>query len=141
MHACEIADALDMKTVVVPRQAGVLSALGMLVADVTKDYSASVLRRATELTVKELDARYQPLLKQAARDLAAEGFAGSRAKCTRWIDVRYVGQSYEITLPFTAGYRAAFDGLHGRVYGYANSARPVEVVNLRVVATGRARSS
>ncbi len=138
MHACEIADALEMKTVIVPRQAGVLSALGMLVADVTKDYSASVLKRANELTTKDLDARYQPLLKVAARDLAKEGFAGKKAKCTRWIDVRYVGQSYEITLPYAVGYRAAFDRVHGRTYGYSNPDRPVEVVNIRVVAAGLA---
>lgn len=138
MHACEIADALEIKTVIVPRQAGVLSALGMLVADVTKDYSASVLQRANELTAKQLDVRYQPLLKQAARDLANEGFAGLKAKCTRWIDVRYVGQSYEITLPYAPGYRAAFDRLHGKTYGYANKDRAVEVVNIRVVAMGLA---
>ena len=138
MHACEIADALDMKTVIVPRQAGVLSALGMLMADVTKDYSVSVLRRTHELTTKDLEARYAPLVKQAAVDLKAEGFVGARAKATKWIDVRYVGQSYEITLPFTAGYRTAFDQLHGKTYGYANAERAVEVVNLRVVATGRA---
>ena len=138
MHACEIADALEIKTVIVPRQAGVLSALGMLVADVTKDYSASVLKRANELTTKDLDARYQPLLKLAAGDLAKEGFAGNKAKCTRWIDVRYVGQSYEITLPYASGYRAAFDRVHGKTYGYSNPDRPVEVVNIRVVAAGLA---
>jgi N-methylhydantoinase A/oxoprolinase/acetone carboxylase beta subunit len=138
MHACEIADALEMKTVIVPRQAGVLSALGMLVADVTRDYSASVLRRANELSAKDLDARYQPLLSQASRDLAAEGFSGARAVRARWIDVRYVGQSYEITLPYTAAYRSAFDRLHGKTYGYANPDRAVEVVNIRVVASGRA---
>lgn len=138
MHACEIAEALEMKTVIVPRQAGVLSALGMLVADVTKDYSASVLRRASELTPKDLDRRYQPLLKQAAKDLASEGFRGAKAVSTRWIDVRYVGQSYEITLPFTQNYRAAFDRVHGKTYGYSNPDRSVEVVNLRVVASGKA---
>ena len=138
MHACEIAEALEMKTVIVPRQAGVLSALGMLVADVTKDYSVSILKRASELTTKDLDARYAPLLKQAARDLAAEGFSGARAKTTRFIDVRYVGQSYEITLPFTPTYRTAFDQVHGKTYGYSNPDRAVEVVNLRVVASGLA---
>jgi N-methylhydantoinase A/oxoprolinase/acetone carboxylase beta subunit len=137
MHACEIADALEMTTVIVPRQAGVLSALGMLVADVTKDYSASVLRRSSELAPQDLDAHYQPLLQQAIRDLAAEGFSGSRADFTRLIDVRYAGQSYEITLPFTPGYRSAFDRLHGKTYGYANKDRAVEVVNVRVVASGR----
>jgi N-methylhydantoinase A/oxoprolinase/acetone carboxylase beta subunit len=138
MHACEIADALEMKTVIVPRQAGVLSALGMLVADVTKDYSASVLMRASELSAQALDARYRPLLTRATKDLATEGFSGKRAVSTRWIDVRYVGQSYEITLPYTPGYRAAFDRVHGQTYGYANPDRAVEVVNLRVVASGLA---
>ncbi len=138
MHACEIAEALEMKTVIVPRQAGVLSALGMLVADVTKDYSASVLKRASELTPRDIDARFKPLLTRAATDLTAEGFTGTRAVSTRWIDVRYVGQSYEITLPYTPGYRAAFDRVHGKTYGYANADRAVEVVNLRVVASGLA---
>jgi N-methylhydantoinase A/oxoprolinase/acetone carboxylase beta subunit len=102
MHACEIAEALEMKTVIVPRQAGVLSALGMLVADVTKDYSASVLKRASELTPRDIDARFKPLLTRAATDLTAEGFTGTRAVSTRWIDVRYVGLSHEITLPLHA---------------------------------------
>jgi len=136
MHACEIAAALEMATVIVPRQAGVLSALGMLVADVTKDYSASVLRRASELKAKDLDARYQPLLECAAQDLAAEGFAESKAKCTRGSDGGYFGQSYEMTLPYTPGYRTAFDRLHGKTSGYSNADRPVEVVNIRVVAAG-----
>jgi N-methylhydantoinase A/oxoprolinase/acetone carboxylase beta subunit len=52
--------------------------------------------------------------------------------------VRYVGQSYEITLPYTPGYRAAFDRIHGKTYGYSNPDRLVEVVNLRVVASGKA---
>lgn len=138
MHACEIADALDMRTVIVPRQAGVLSALGMLMADVTKDYTASVLMRADELSARELAARYAPLVEAGRRDLANEGLTGSKAVCSKWIDVRYVGQSYEISLPFTPGYRAAFDRLHGKTYGYANPARPVEVVNIRVVAAGKA---
>jgi N-methylhydantoinase A/oxoprolinase/acetone carboxylase beta subunit len=138
MHACEIAEALEVHTVIVPRHAGVLSALGMLVAEVTRDYSASVLRRAHEVTAGDLDARYRPLLKRASRDLAAEGFSRARAVLTRWIDVRYAGQSYEITLPYSAAYRQAFDRLHGKTYGYANPARAVEVVNVRVVASGRA---
>jgi N-methylhydantoinase A/oxoprolinase/acetone carboxylase beta subunit len=55
MHACEIAEQLQMATVMVPRYAGVLSAFGMLVADVTKDYSASVLRASASLSLKDLE--------------------------------------------------------------------------------------
>jgi N-methylhydantoinase A/oxoprolinase/acetone carboxylase beta subunit len=138
MHACDLAAALEMSTVIVPRQAGVLSALGMLMADVTKDYSASVLMRASELTTRDLERRFAPLVAEGRRALAREGLTGAKAQCARWIDVRYLGQSYEISLPFTANYRAAFDALHGKTYGYANPDRPVEVVNVRVVATGKA---
>jgi N-methylhydantoinase A/oxoprolinase/acetone carboxylase beta subunit len=138
MHACDLADALEMKTVLIPKQAGVLSAMGMLMADVTKDYTASVLRRAGEISARELERRYAPLLAAARRDLAAEGLTGRKASFARWIDVRYAGQSYEISLPFSPRYRAAFDELHGRLYGYANASRAVEVVNIRVLATGHA---
>jgi len=136
MHACEIAKTLEMATVVVPRHAGVLSALGMLVADVTRDYSASVLRPSRELTMTSLRAYLRPLLDRATTELASEGFTGRRMALEQQLDVRYVGQSFEITLPFTPGYRADFDRQHGRLYGYSNPDRAVEVVAVRVRAAG-----
>lgn len=136
MHACEIADAMQIETVMVPRYAGVLSALGMLVADVTKDYSASVLKPASELSLRVLESACADLVRVAREHLRAEGFAPRRQVITRFVDVRYVGQSFEITLPLTSDYRDAFDREHGRTYGYANPARAVEVVNVRVTGTG-----
>jgi N-methylhydantoinase A/oxoprolinase/acetone carboxylase beta subunit len=136
MHACEIAERLDIATVVVPRHAGVLSALGMLLADVAKDYSASVLARVDAISIAELAKRFGPLRRQAQRELGAEGFGPGRQHIERLVDVRYVGQSYEITLPFTPDFRKRFDRLHGRTYGYSNPARPTEVVNIRVKAAG-----
>ncbi len=97
-----------MATVIAPRHAGVLSALGMLLADVKKDYSISVLRRADSLRIDELERLFTPLVVRGLQDLGAEGFAGDRALIERLLDVRYVGQSYEITVPFDAEYRAAF---------------------------------
>lgn len=136
MHACEIASKLDIATVLVPRHAGVLSALGMLVADVTRDYSASVLRPATDLTLPALHKYLDPLVRRASSDLRAEGFTKGRVAIERQIDVRYVGQSFEITLPFSTSYRQDFDRQHGRLYGYSNPARAVEVVAVRVRAAG-----
>jgi N-methylhydantoinase A/oxoprolinase/acetone carboxylase beta subunit len=136
MHACEIAQRLDIATVIVPRHAGVLSALGMLVADVTRDYSASVLRASHELTAAAIAKRFAPLVAQGTRELRAEGFEKRRLVIERLVDVRYVGQSYEITLPFSGNYRREFDRLHGRLYGYSNAERPTEVVAVRVKATG-----
>jgi N-methylhydantoinase A/oxoprolinase/acetone carboxylase beta subunit len=136
MHACEIADTLDVATVIVPRHAGVLSALGMLLAEVTRDYSQSVLRRATEITAGWLEERFAAIEVGALDDLRSEGFEGSSARLERTLDVRYVGQSYEITVPFGPGFRDAFDRRHEQLYGYASPGRPAEIVNLRVKAIG-----
>ena len=141
MHACEIADTLDIPTVIVPRYAGVLSAFGALVADVTKDYSLTVLRAGDAASIAQLDELMQPLVAQAESDLENEGFTlgPGTAYVTKELDVRYLGQSYEITVPFAEGFREEFDRLHARRYGYANAARPTEIVNLRVTATGVTR--
>ena len=136
MHACDLAQALEIGTVLVPRQAGVLSALGMLAADVTRDYSATVLKAAADLTIEDLRRVVAPLVDHALADLEGEGFARGEVRLDQQLDVRYLGQSYEITLPLTVGYRAEFDRRHGKLYGYANPGRAVEVVAARVRATG-----
>ena len=121
MHACEIAARLDIGTVIVPRHAGVLSALGMLVADVTRDYSASVLEPGDRA-----DAGRSRVARGAARCASDSAIStpkassGPRLAIERLLDVRYVGQSYEITVPLTRDYRQAFDRRHGKLYGYAN---------------------
>jgi N-methylhydantoinase A/oxoprolinase/acetone carboxylase beta subunit len=136
MHACEIARRLEIDTVIVPRHAGVLSALGMLMADVTRDYSASVLLPADRVTVAALTGRVRPLVRQAERELRSEGFRPSRQTIERLVDVRYAGQSYEITVPMSARYLAEFDRQHARLYGYSNPQRAKEVVTVRVKAAG-----
>jgi N-methylhydantoinase A/oxoprolinase/acetone carboxylase beta subunit len=136
MHACELAERLEVQSVIVPRHAGVLSALGMLIADVVKDYSSHVLRPSDEITAAAMAARFEPLIRRARRDLDREGYRGSRQVVTRSVDLRYVGQSYELTVPFGRDYRREFDRLHEKTYGYANPARPTEIVNVRVTAAG-----
>ena len=136
MHACEIAARLEIRSVVVPRHAGVLSALGMLMADVTKDYSTSVLKATELVTPPELTRRFAGLVAEARRELQAEGFDPGRQQIARSIDLRYVGQSYELTVPFAPDFRRKFDRLHAQRYGYADPSRPTELVNLRVVASG-----
>jgi N-methylhydantoinase A/oxoprolinase/acetone carboxylase beta subunit len=136
MHACEIAERLEIPTVIVPRYAGVLSALGMLLADVTKDYSSSVLRRSDSISYAELTKRFAPLAAKAKCELECEGFRPARQMIERLMDGRYAGQSFEITLPYSNGYRSAFDQRHQQVYGYSDPARPTEIVALRVRASG-----
>ncbi len=136
MHACEIAEKLDISTVIAPKDAGVLSALGTLLADVTKDFSMSILRPVGAVSGEELDQLYAPLVSQATQDLQREGFDDDHIGIEQSLDVRYIGQSYEITVPYEPSYREEFDTHHARLYGYANPRRATEIVNLRVKAIG-----
>ncbi|MDZ4801253.1 MAG: hydantoinase/oxoprolinase family protein [Bryobacteraceae bacterium] len=117
LHACEVAESLGIETVVVPEHAGVLSALGMLLADRVRDYSAGVPG------VRELEPRYRALERQARADMRG-------AQLMRLADARYVGQSFELTIPEGGDFHAA----HEREYGYADRSRAVEVVTIRVHA-------
>jgi N-methylhydantoinase A/oxoprolinase/acetone carboxylase beta subunit len=118
LHACEIAEELRVETVIVPRLAGALSALGMLLADRTRDYSIGALG------VSDHEKRFNRLERQAKKDLP-------RATLERFADVRYVGQSYELTIAWNSDFHAA----HQRAYGYSDPGRPTETVTLRVRAT------
>ena len=124
LHACEIAAELGIRTVIVPRYAGALSALGMLMADAVRDYSAGVLGRVNP------EQRFALLERQAKRD--APGAAIERSA-----DLRYRGQSYEINVPCPSSIEECaprFHREHARLYGYSNPDREMEVVTLRVRA-------
>ena len=138
MHACEIAERLEIGTVLVPRHAGVLSALGMLVADVTRDYSASVLRaeRRVDLAAARSTRRRR---SSRARDdeLGARRIrAAAQRRSSGWSTCATSGSRTRSRVPFARDYRPAFDRRHGRLYGYANPTRPAEVVAVRVRAAG-----
>ncbi len=122
LHACEMAANLGIRTVLVPRLAGALSALGMLLADRVRDYSASALEADAE-------RRFAALEKQARRDLRG-------ARLERSADLRYLGQSYELTVDWESREAAerAFHAAHRSIYGYANPDRAVQVVTVRVKA-------
>jgi N-methylhydantoinase A len=120
LHACEIADELGIATVIVPRLAGALSALGMLLADRTRDYSVGALG------VSDHETRFRKLEKQAKKDVRG-------ATLQRFADVRYAGQSYELTVPWNSDFHKE----HRRIYGYADPKRATQVVTLRVRATVR----
>lgn len=122
LHACEIARELGIRTVLVPEYAGALSALGMLLASRVRDYAAGVLNRS------DFDREFARLERSARKDLTG-------AELIRSADIRYVGQSYELTVPWNAAHPAApFHREHQRIYGYSNPERAIEIVTLRVRA-------
>jgi len=93
--------------------------------------------RLSNPSAARLGALFEPLERAARHELRAEGVPSEHCKLTKVVDVRYEGQSYEISLPFGKRVADAFHAAHRRLYGYADIARPVEVVNVRVLATGR----
>jgi len=142
MHAADMAAHLRMDAVIVPANAGVLSALGLLLADSVKDYSRSVLRTLDRIRIPDLEAVFRGFERRGLVEMEDDGFARSAISFERSVDMRYLGQSYEITLPFPgrslARLRAAFDREHRRLYTYTHPDAAVEIVNLRLKVRGRA---
>jgi N-methylhydantoinase A len=132
MHACELASALSIPTVIVPALPGALSAFGILVSDVVKDYSRTVLWRVSDrLPSRLLDQEFSRLERRAVQDFRSEAWHG-RLSHVRTVDVRYRGQGYELNIPFGPRLLAGFHAEHKRRYGYADSRREVELVTLRL---------
>jgi N-methylhydantoinase A len=132
LHACEVAERLDIPRVLVPPTPGVLCALGLLVADVTLDFSRSVLG----LSDAARAALLETMTGEARAALAREGFREAEMLIVPTLDARYAGQAYELSIPYGDDIEGAFHAAHERAYGHALRDRAVEVVNLRVHAVG-----
>jgi N-methylhydantoinase A len=143
LHACELASALRIPRVLVPPHPGVLSALGMVLADVVKDYSQTVMLPAAEVGPADLGDLFGPLAEQARADLQAEGLAAGQITLLPALDMRYHGQSFELTIPLEGlapevGRPVGdFHEAHRRRFSYASEDQPVEIVNLRLKAVGQ----
>jgi N-methylhydantoinase A len=134
LHACALAEALSIPRVIVPALPGALSALGILVSDVVKDYSRTVLWRISgKLPAAELNREFSALQKQAAKAFQQEDWRG-KVHYDASVDLRYRGQGYELNLPFTKDLLKDFHQEHHHRYGYAHPARDVELVTLRLRA-------
>lgn len=139
MHACALAEDLGCPQVLVPLAGGVLSALGLAVGDLRRDYVLPAIGKLTEIF---LDPVFEAMAGHAAVDLPG-------ARHTRYADCRYAGQSHELTVECpakpgsddsdaateVAGLRTAFEALHTRRYGYSLPDDEIEVVAARLVAT------
>jgi len=136
LHACGLAAALSIPAVLVPRNPGALSALGMLLSDVIKDYSRTHLRKTAGTPREEIDSFFAPLVRKAERDLRDEGVPPDRIRIERSLDLRYCGQSYEIPVAYGTSFEETFHRAHERIYGYRDEGRETEIVNVRVRGTG-----
>ena len=137
LHAAFLARALNIPRVLVPRDPGTLSALGMLLADIIKDYSITLMLEASRDWLDRVEKALEPLKEQALRDLRGEGLMDEEIHLEPALDMRYKGQSFEITVPFTGeNTLSGFHQAHEKLYGYCNRERPVEIVNLRLRGRG-----
>jgi N-methylhydantoinase A len=133
MHACELALSLRIPRVIVPVYPGALSALGILISEVVKDHSRTVLLRVRALPRAALDGVYSELQREIAAELSKEDWKGTVA-WERSADLRYRGQGYEINLVYGPDMLKRFHAEHSRRYGYASPEREIEIVTVRLRA-------
>ena len=132
MHACGLAEELGIETVLVPKVSGVLSALGLAISDLRRDYVRPFLADLARCDRDQVAAAFAEMADRARAELDG-------AEHEREADLRYRGQSFELTVPADDldGLRGRFDAAHEQRYGYRLPDDPVEVVNLRLAATLR----
>jgi len=131
LHACSLAQALSIPTVLIPPMPGALSALGILLADAVRDYSRTVMLPGDASDI--IENIFAELEQRGFAEFVAEGLDGA---AQRTVDVRYRGQGYELNVPYdTQSIEeaiTAFHRLHQQRYGFCDVHKSVEIVNLRL---------
>ncbi|HSL19999.1 MAG TPA: hydantoinase/oxoprolinase family protein [Vicinamibacterales bacterium] len=146
LFAAGIARSLEIARIVVPPSPGLFSAFGLVYSDVEHHYVQTWWHGTRDLDLHALNGVWDGMEGRALERLAAEGFTGDRARLWRAVDMRYQGQSYELTISAPSGAidRDAMTALeegfareHERMYGHrAGPHEPMEIVSLRVVGRG-----
>jgi len=141
--AGRLAAELGIPRVLVPIVPGATSAMGLLMSDVRRGYVRSRLGLVDRVDPAEANGLYAELREKAIAELTAEGFAAEEIGLEYYLDMRYAGQGYELTVPGVevpvdaaqlGRLRERFDSLHERLHGHQAPAAPVEAVNYRLVA-------
>lgn len=150
LHAAEIARELSIPVLIIPRVPGHFSALGMLLADLRHDYVRTYYKPLTQCDFATVEGIFATMEAEGRALLASESVAPERMSFQRFLDMRYVGQEFPIQTPVSAAdlarhdpeaLRAAFDRIHDRRFGHKAADEPVEIVNLRMTATGQRERS
>jgi len=136
MHGAFLARLLNIPRVLLPQNPGILSAIGMIMADVIKDYSLTIMENQENVTFELLSRQFEDIEKRGKNDLMAEEVPRDNMIFEKYLDMRYEGQSYEIIVPFDENYVEGFHKLHEKTYGYRNEDKSIEIVNIRLRARG-----
>jgi N-methylhydantoinase A len=143
MHGSPLARELAIPRLLVPPAPGILCALGMLVADLRHDLVQTKLAAYLDLSAGDAQAIFAPLLAEARRLFDADRLPAERRRIEMRLEMRYIGQSYELPMPL-AGFAdadwgelpTAFHVEHARRFGHSDPAAPIEIVSFAVTATG-----
>jgi N-methylhydantoinase A len=129
LHACDLAEELEIKRIIIPIHPGLFSAFGLLTAELSRTFTEPILKQA----VTRIEPTFTYLRAQARKSLKQEGFTSYQT--LEQVDLRYQGQAYEITLPYKKNSNLAqlFGREHKKLYGYS-STDDVEAVNARIRA-------
>lgn len=144
LHAVALAAALRIPKVIIPETPGAFSALGVLLADVVRDYSRTVMLKADAAQLQAqreaISRHFAALEREALSELSAEGFKASQIRLSRSLAMRYAGQSFELEVPcgreLTNKVITAFHRTHLERYGHCDPQQAVEIVSVRLRGTG-----
>ena len=141
MHACSLAEELEIDEIIIPSHPGMFSALGLLTSDLFHDFSQAYLTKIGNVDETLVESHFQKMEKDGREVLASEGIRSKDMRFLRNVDLRYYGQSYEITIehPKDTSISDAVKRYHTRhreIYGYDAIDEPVELVSLRLRAVG-----
>jgi N-methylhydantoinase A len=146
LFATEVADFLDIRTIISPPNPGNLCALGLQVSDVRRDYIRTLVRQQSKANAEEILSAWNELARTGADDIRAEGIPEDKIRIYFSADVRYFGEGHEVPVnipPALSGVEALaymwkrFHGVHDETFGFNyEGEQDVELVNLRVQAVG-----
>jgi N-methylhydantoinase A len=148
LHANRLATETDMPTTIIPMSPGTTSALGLLVTDLKHDYSTTMIERIERLDIAVVEGAYGELEASGRATLERESVQPEEMRFLRQVDMRYVGQSYELTVSLSHNTLSSaeidrvleqFHQEHDRAYGFSAPGEPVEFVSLRLAAIGQIR--
>ncbi len=135
LHAVELARNMQIPRVLISPFASVLSAFGMLAADIVLDYVQTVMLINTS-PIEVINSFFKPLIHQGEVDILSQGIDRQNVSIQLFVDARYQGQSYELTIPFSPQWDIEFHQAHQQTYGYSSPEIQIELVNIRVKAIG-----
>ncbi len=140
LHAVELAELLAIETVIVPRYPGALSAIGLAIADVRRDYFVSHFCIAEDSNNEHVAAKLEGLIKDGRSEFKKENINLKSQKVTKEVEARYKGQSYTLTISYSENLReiaSRFHRAHKKKYGYSSPDLPVEITTLNVTISGK----